>query len=85
MISRRSEPRHLWTRKGPSGRPRKYDEPKIGERYGVWKVVALLGRGHRGRSDLRIEIQCVCGRRAETYEFNLRARRASTCKHGSAR
>ncbi len=52
---------------------RSYPEPKVGDIFGCYKVVRIIGRGHRGRSDLRVEYLCVsCHKRGETYEFNLR-------------
>lgn len=58
------------------GRPRQFAEPQVGETFGTVRVVAVLGRGHKGRSDLRVRVKCVaCGHLSETYEFNLRADR----------
>jgi len=64
------------------GAPRKYPEPKIGDRFGVDRVVRIIGRGHLGRSDLRVEVRCTCGARREIYEFNLRKlAHATACRH----
>lgn len=60
---------------------RKHAPPRIGQRFGSWRVVRLLGRGYRGRSDLRVEVECSCGKRSETYEFNLRTHRGRACYH----
>lgn len=62
------------------GAPRKYPEPRVGDQFGPWRIVAIVGRGYRGRSDLRLEAMCTCGRRCITYEFNLR-KRTGDCRH----
>ena len=45
---------------------------KVGDRFGVWRVVALLPRGVR--SDERVEVICPEGHRREVFVFNLRKR-----------
>lgn len=60
---------------------RKHPAPRVGDRFGCWRVTRILGRGYRGRSDLRVESVCECGRYSETYEYNLRARRGDVCTH----
>ena len=59
---------------------RKHPEPRVGDVFGVWTVVALLGRGRHGRSDLSVRARCVCLREADVYEFNLRKGR-KRCWH----
>lgn len=70
-------------RKGGLVGRRRYPEIRIGQRFGPWTVVALLGRGFRGRSDMRVELVCLCGRRAETFEFQARKRAENgpKCNH----
>ena len=72
------------------GRTRKHPEPKVGDVYGGpngLKVVKVLGRGHRGRSDLRVRVECRHGKQSDTYEYNLRGRGACGCERarGGAR
>lgn len=62
--------------------PRKYPVPKVGDRFGDWRVVAIAPKTG-GRSDMRLELKCSCGRRTITYEYN--ARKFTTCWHGKAR
>lgn len=64
---------------------RRHKPPKVGDRVGPYRITRLIGRGYRGRSDLRVEIKCTCGRYSETYEFNLRTVKAKTCPHGDMR
>lgn len=62
---------------------RKFPPAKVGQRFGACTVVATMPRGHRGRSDERVEVKCICGKRWQTYVFNLRNRK-SGCRHASA-
>ncbi len=66
---------------------RRHPEAKVGDRFGPFTVTATKLRGHRGRSDERVEWRCVCGRFGVSYVFNLRkakdafdgARRRASC------
>jgi len=62
---------------------RKHRELAVGQRFGAWTVVNLIGRGVMGRSDMRVEIVCVCGKRAELFEFMVRKKvmDGPICRH----
>ncbi len=60
--------------------PRKHPPAKVGDTFGPYTVTATRPRGHRGRSDERVEWKCTCGRFGESYVFNLRGAKAS-CNH----
>jgi hypothetical protein len=62
---------------------RRYPEMVVGARYGCFTVTALLGRGHQGRADLRVRIQCDCGREYEVFEFMARykGKVMKECRH----
>lgn len=64
------------------GRPREYPAISVGQRYGDWRVIELLGRGIQGRRDMRVALVCKCGRRSETFEYL--ARNFGTCRHAHA-
>jgi hypothetical protein len=59
---------------------RRYPAVAVGQKYGCWRVTKLLGRGHKGRADMRVQLTCTCGRTSEVYEFLVRDRNI-TCKH----
>jgi hypothetical protein len=52
-------------------RHRKRPEPQIGDVHGCMTVVRLLGRGHAGRSEIRVVCKCTCGYEAAMYEHNM--------------
>lgn len=64
------------------GRRRLYPVPVVGDRFGPLIVTSVLGRGQRGRADLRLRCRCECGHVVEGYEFNLRRYRDGACAHG---
>ena len=70
----------------PRGQPstrRKHPELYIGGHIGPWRITRIIGRGHRGRSDLRVAAVCdACGRSTEVYEYQLRAEHV--CRAGDA-
>lgn len=61
------------------GRTREYPEPRVGMRFGSWRVTEILGRGYQGRADLRIELRCEHGMVRQMFEFL--ARKLGKCPH----
>lgn len=61
------------------GRVRTHPEPKVGDRFGVWKVVALIGRGVQGRADMRLMLECRHGVQRPAFEYNARKYVGHTC------
>lgn len=70
--------------RGDTSRARKHPLTKVGDRFGVLRVALVLPRGHRGRSDERVEVVCPRGHRRESFVFNLRERpRCTRCPRSS--
>jgi hypothetical protein len=65
-------------RRGATTTCRKHPFTKVGDRFGALRVVAVLPRGHNGRSDERVEVVCPRGHRRESFVFKLRER--PTCR-----
>lgn len=63
---------------------RRHPEAKIGDTFGPFTVTATMPRGHKGRSDERVEWKCTCGRWGESYVFNLRKAK-DECRHAGPR
>jgi hypothetical protein len=78
--ARRRQAQEAGRKGGFSGGRRKYPIVAVGQRHGCGTVTRLLGRGHCGRSDMRVEIECACGRVRRTYEFMLR-KYPERCRH----
>lgn len=69
----------MTARKG--GRRRTHKRPAVGDCFGVAVVTAVIEPSKVwGRRDLRVRLQCICGRMSETYEFNAR-KYPNTCRH----
>jgi hypothetical protein len=65
---------------------RKYPEPKVADRIGVYTVTRALGRGRRGRSDLSFEVTCACGQVQTMFECRLHAAGfGAKCSHKKAK
>lgn len=59
VLARENTPRRVTARPSRLGQAlRKYPPAKVGDHFGDFEVVAVLPRGHRGRSDERAEIAC---------------------------
>lgn len=62
---------------------RKHPPAKVGDKFGPFTVTRTMVRGHRGRSDERVEWKCTCGKWGASYVFNLR-RAKPECSHARA-
>jgi hypothetical protein len=60
--------------RAPGFARRTHPEPQVGDLLGRnFRVIDVLGRGHNGRSDLRLGVECTtCGYVTEAYEYNAR-------------
>lgn len=61
-------------------RKRKFRPLKVGDRFGCWRVISILGRGYGGRSDVRVSLRCDCGAQKDAYDFNARSQ-TGPCPH----